>query len=118
VLPVELRWRRRFSQHVEIGLAGHTRRGPQRYGTGIWGVEYEDEQLASWRYGRGFTGNFIVPEREDHARRDHPCISSERATESFESGIAKTVRWYIDQRPWWTAILERGYAPKRVGLSA
>jgi dTDP-glucose 4,6-dehydratase len=28
-----------------------------------------------------------------------------RAEENFESGIAKTVRWYIEQKPWWTAIL-------------
>jgi dTDP-glucose 4,6-dehydratase len=39
-----------------------------------------------------------------------------RAAENFESGIAKTVRWYIDQKAWWTAILKRGYAAKRVGL--
>jgi dTDP-glucose 4,6-dehydratase len=40
-----------------------------------------------------------------------------RAEENFESGIAKTVCWYIDQKPWWTAILARGYAAKRVGFS-
>jgi dTDP-D-glucose 4,6-dehydratase len=40
-----------------------------------------------------------------------------RAEEDFESGIAKTVRWYIDQKPWWTAILRRGSAAQRVGLS-
>jgi dTDP-glucose 4,6-dehydratase len=39
------------------------------------------------------------------------------AEETFESGIAKTVQWYIDQQPWWRAILERGYQAKRVGLS-
>jgi dTDP-glucose 4,6-dehydratase len=40
-----------------------------------------------------------------------------RAEENFESGIAKTVGWYIDQQPWWRGILERGYTAKRVGLS-
>jgi dTDP-glucose 4,6-dehydratase len=40
-----------------------------------------------------------------------------RAEESFESGIGKTVRWYVDQQPWWRSILERGYATQRVGLS-
>jgi dTDP-glucose 4,6-dehydratase len=39
------------------------------------------------------------------------------AVENFESGIDKTVRWYIEQKPWWQAILERGYQTKRVGLS-
>jgi dTDP-D-glucose 4,6-dehydratase len=29
------------------------------------------------------------------------------AKENFESGIAKTVRWYVKQKPWWQAILER-----------
>lgn len=39
-----------------------------------------------------------------------------RAEETFESGIAKTVRWYLEQKPWWQAILERGYQATRVGL--
>jgi dTDP-glucose 4,6-dehydratase len=39
------------------------------------------------------------------------------AEEHFESGIEKTVRWYVDQQPWWRAILDRGYTAKRVGLS-
>jgi dTDP-glucose 4,6-dehydratase len=39
------------------------------------------------------------------------------AEETFESGIAKTVRWYVDEQRWWRAILERGYQAKRVGLS-
>jgi dTDP-glucose 4,6-dehydratase len=40
-----------------------------------------------------------------------------RAEENFESGIAKTVRWYVEQKAWWTAILERGYIAKRAGLT-
>jgi dTDP-glucose 4,6-dehydratase len=40
-----------------------------------------------------------------------------RAEENFESGIEKTVRWYVDQQPWWRSILNRGYATKRVGLN-
>jgi dTDP-glucose 4,6-dehydratase len=36
--------------------------------------------------------------------------------ESFETGLAKTVRWYIDNRPWWQAILDRGYRADRLGL--
>jgi dTDP-glucose 4,6-dehydratase len=40
-----------------------------------------------------------------------------RAEENFESGIEKTVRWYIDQEPWWRAILARGYSAARLGLS-
>ena len=40
-----------------------------------------------------------------------------RAEENFESGITKTVRWYIEQKAWWTAILELGCIAKRVGLT-
>ena len=39
------------------------------------------------------------------------------AEESFETGIAKTVRWYIDHEPWWKAILERGHGLDRLGLT-
>lgn len=39
-----------------------------------------------------------------------------RAEESFETGIAKTVRWYIANETWWRAILARGYPGDRLGL--
>lgn len=39
-----------------------------------------------------------------------------RAKETFDSGIDKTVRWYIDNETWWRAILDRGYTAKRAGL--
>ncbi|WP_454618243.1 dTDP-glucose 4,6-dehydratase [Bradyrhizobium cenepequi] len=39
------------------------------------------------------------------------------AEENFESGIAKTVHWYVEEQPWWRDILARGYQAKRVGLS-
>jgi dTDP-glucose 4,6-dehydratase len=41
-----------------------------------------------------------------------------RAEETFESGIDKTVRWYLDQQPWWRAILDRGYSVNRAGLGS
>jgi dTDP-glucose 4,6-dehydratase len=40
-----------------------------------------------------------------------------RASESFESGLAKTVSWYLDNRPWWEAILQRGYQAERIGTA-
>lgn len=64
----------------------------------------------------------FVTDRPGHDHRyaiDATKLETElgwRAEETFESGIAKTVRWYIDQRPWWQPILERGYQAKRVGL--
>jgi dTDP-glucose 4,6-dehydratase len=36
--------------------------------------------------------------------------------ESFESGIARTVRWYLDHRDWWGDILARRYDTTRLGL--
>ena len=38
--------------------------------------------------------------------------------ESFESGIAKTVRWYLDHESWWRDILSGAYQGQRLGLSA
>jgi dTDP-glucose 4,6-dehydratase len=38
--------------------------------------------------------------------------------ESFESGIGKTVRWYVANEPWWQAIVRERQADRRRGLSA
>jgi dTDP-glucose 4,6-dehydratase len=37
------------------------------------------------------------------------------AEEVFETGLEKTVRWFLDNRPWWQNILNRGYQAKRIG---
>jgi dTDP-glucose 4,6-dehydratase len=64
----------------------------------------------------------FVTDRPGHDRRyaiDASKIESElgwRASETFETGIEKTVRWYLDQRSWWQAILDRGYQAKRIGV--
>jgi dTDP-glucose 4,6-dehydratase len=64
----------------------------------------------------------FVADRPGHDRRyaiDASKLERDlgwRAEENFETGIAKTVRWYVDEQPWWRAILERGYTAKRVGL--
>jgi dTDP-glucose 4,6-dehydratase len=39
-----------------------------------------------------------------------------RAQESFETGIEKTVRWYLDNEWWWGPILANTYAGERLGL--
>ncbi|GAO40317.1 dTDP-glucose 4,6-dehydratase RffG [Sphingomonas changbaiensis NBRC 104936] len=36
--------------------------------------------------------------------------------ESFETGIAKTIRWYLDNEAWWRPILARTYSGERLGL--
>ncbi len=38
------------------------------------------------------------------------------AQESFDSGIAKTVRWYLDNEAWWQSILDGSYNGDRLGL--
>ncbi|MEQ1755704.1 MAG: dTDP-glucose 4,6-dehydratase [Micropepsaceae bacterium] len=39
-----------------------------------------------------------------------------RPRESFETGLEKTVRWYLDNRPWWEAIRSGAYRGERLGL--
>jgi len=64
----------------------------------------------------------FVADRPGHDRRyaiDASKLEQEldwRAEENFESGIAKTVQWYLSQKPWWRAILARGYTAGRLGL--
>lgn len=36
---------------------------------------------------------------------------------TFEEGIEITVRWYLENRPWWQAILDGRYDTKRLGAS-
>lgn len=35
--------------------------------------------------------------------------------ESFDSGIRKTVRWYLDNKPWWGRVLDGSYSMQRLG---
>jgi dTDP-glucose 4,6-dehydratase len=64
----------------------------------------------------------FVTDRPGHDRRyaiDASKLENElgwRAAETFESGLTKTVRWYLNNRPWWRAILDRGYKATRVGV--
>lgn len=66
----------------------------------------------------------LVADRPGHDRRyaiDPSKIENElhwKTTETFESGLTKTVRWYCENRDWWRRILERGYQPLRIGLGS
>ena len=35
--------------------------------------------------------------------------------ETFESGIRKTVQWYLENRPWWQRVLSGDYRLARLG---
>lgn len=41
-----------------------------------------------------------------------------RPLETFESGLEKTVRWYLDNEAWWRAILDKRYSGERLGLAS
>jgi dTDP-glucose 4,6-dehydratase len=76
--------------------------------------------------GRGRRRELItfVPDRPGHDRRyaiDPSKLERELgwiASESFESGIEKTVSWYVKNKPWWSDILEMGYRLDRIGIAA
>jgi dTDP-glucose 4,6-dehydratase len=38
--------------------------------------------------------------------------------ETFETGIEKTVRWYLENRPWWEKLRAGGYKGERLGVRA
>jgi dTDP-glucose 4,6-dehydratase len=65
----------------------------------------------------------FVDDRPGHDRRyaiDAAKLERElgwRAEASFESGIEKTVKWYVAEQHWWQAILARGYKVRRLGTA-
>ncbi len=73
---------------------------------------------------KGPRGNLVnfVADRPGHDRRyaiDAGKLERElgwRAVESFESGLEKTVAWYLANRGWWEDILARGYRADRIGV--
>jgi dTDP-glucose 4,6-dehydratase len=36
--------------------------------------------------------------------------------ETFESGIRKTIQWYLDNEDWWRKIQNKTYKQERLGL--
>ena len=63
----------------------------------------------------------FVADRPGHDQRyaiDAAKLETElgwRAQESFETGIAKTVQWYLDREDWWRPLRDR-YDGRRLGL--
>jgi dTDP-glucose 4,6-dehydratase len=63
-----------------------------------------------------------VTDRPGHDRRyaiDATKLETElgwRAQENFETGIERTVRWYLDNDWWWRPIREAGHGIARLGL--
>jgi dTDP-glucose 4,6-dehydratase len=63
-----------------------------------------------------------VPDRPGHDQRyaiDASKFERElgwRAEENFTTGLAKTVRWYLENKWWWSPLRENVYAGERIGL--
>jgi dTDP-glucose 4,6-dehydratase len=66
----------------------------------------------------------FVPDRPGHDRRyavDSRKIRKElgwQPTESFESGLAKTVAWYLENRDWTNMVTRNRYQRERLGLAS
>jgi len=65
----------------------------------------------------------FVADRPGHDRRyaiDASKLERELgwgARETFETGLEKTVRWYLANTAWWQTILRTGYEANRIGLA-
>jgi len=65
----------------------------------------------------------FVADRPGHDKRyaiDASKLRSElgwNPEESFDTGIVKTVRWYLDNAWWWQPIREQKYAGQRLGVT-
>ena len=63
-----------------------------------------------------------VADRPGHDRRyaiDASKLEGElgwRARESFETGLEKTVKWYLENRWWWEPLRSKVYQGERLGL--
>jgi dTDP-glucose 4,6-dehydratase len=111
---------------IERGRVGHTYNvGSRNERTNLDLVHLLCDLLDSHAPGRRHREliNFVT-DRPGHDRRyaiDPGKIERElgwKPQETFESGLAKTVQWYLENRPWWQAILQRGYQADRAGVAA
>ncbi|MFZ2029829.1 MAG: dTDP-glucose 4,6-dehydratase [Vitreimonas sp.] len=65
----------------------------------------------------------FVTDRPGHDRRyaiDATRLESElgwRAEETFETGLARTVRWYVENESWWAPLRAAGVGKSRQGLA-
>ena len=65
----------------------------------------------------------FVTDRPGHDARyaiDASKIKTElgwRPRHSFDSGLRDTVRWFLDNRPWWERVMSGAYRGERLGLS-
>jgi dTDP-glucose 4,6-dehydratase len=66
----------------------------------------------------------FVTDRPGHDARyaiDATKIKTElgwRPRHDFDNGLRETVRWFLDNRPWWERVMSGAYRGERLGLSA
>jgi dTDP-glucose 4,6-dehydratase len=66
----------------------------------------------------------FVPDRPGHDRRyaiDAGKLKRELGwapTENFESGLRRTLRWYLDNRPWVERVTDGSYRGQRLGTGS
>lgn len=65
---------------------------------------------------------YFVEDRPGHDRRYAIDSSRIQSTlqwspeESLDTGLKKTVQWYLDNKDWWKAILDTSYSLERIGI--
>jgi len=84
-----------------------------------------DSAAASRKPPKGFESLItFVTDRPGHDRRyaiDASKIDRAlgwRPTETFASGLEKTVHWYLENRPWWQRVVDGSYRLERIGMGA
>ncbi len=81
------------------------------------------DELAPTGTSRRALIRFVV-DRPGHDQRyaiDASKIEREldwRPQETFETGLARTVRWYLENEWWWTRVQSGGYRGERLGVAA
>jgi dTDP-glucose 4,6-dehydratase len=117
---------RALAQVLARGQVGHTYNiGGRNERTNLYVVEQICELLDALQPSpTGARKNLIsfVKDRPGHDHRyaiDASKLERElgwSANENFESGLEKTVKWYLANMPWWKSILNKGYAANRIGV--
>jgi len=84
-----------------------------------------DSAAAARKPPKGFESLItFVTDRPGHDRRyaiDASKIDRAlgwRPTETFASGLEKTVHWYLENRPWWQRVVDGSYRFERIGVRA